>query len=64
MGKRRIKEWQECPKRMCYTLHTCSVCLERITLGQEYYDCGHRRCHIACAPPNKAIEPTARNGGS
>ena len=60
----RKKEWWEFPKRWCYTLHTCAVCKERITMGQQYYDGVHRKSHIECASPNNPLNPTTKESVS
>ena len=59
---RRKKEFYEYPKRTCYSMHYCEVCDSTIHAMQEYYDGGYgKRCHVACAPPIKQINPTLDN---
>lgn len=48
--------WLSYPVRECRTLHTCRLCGEHITLGQEYRDGGYpRRAHLACI--DKEVDP-------
>lgn len=55
---RKRKKFYEYPIRTCYSRHHCEVCAKGIFIGEKYYDGGlYRRCHVACAPPNKPNEP-------
>lgn len=44
--------WTSYPVRTCYSLHTCKVCGQPITIGQLYHDGGYgRRAHVDCLCP-------------
>ncbi len=47
------EQYGKYPLRVCKSLHTCEVCEESITLGEEYYDGGYgKRAHEECINPN------------
>jgi len=61
---KRKKEFYEYPKRVCYSMHHCEICGDKIHALQDYYDGGwDRRCHVACAPPEKPLEKPPETKG-
>lgn len=53
-----ISAFARYPIRVCRSLHTCALCGEAITLGQEYHDGGFcRRAHVACVDQAVAKDP-------